>query len=67
MRHEKTITADEMQEIVQDIIDRLLYLGTDKLSSYKVALQGIKQAYPIDVQIINGVRVYGKIKHHENI
>lgn len=49
---------NERNEILQDIIDRLLYLSEDKLIEYKSYLNILISEYPIDVRIENGIRVY---------
>ena len=43
---------------MQDVIDRLLYLKDEKLTEYKNYLEVLKDAYPIDVTMENGIRVY---------
>ena len=45
-------------EYVQDVIDRLLYLKDEKLTEYQNYLDVLKDAYPIDVTMENGIRVY---------
>lgn len=45
-------------EYVQDVIDRLLYLKDEKLTEYQNYLDVLKDAYPIDVKMENGIRVY---------
>jgi hypothetical protein len=45
-------------EYVQDVIDRLLYLKGEKLTEYQHYLDVLKDVYPIDVKMENGIRVY---------
>jgi hypothetical protein len=61
MRHEETITADEMQDIVQDVIDRLLYLDADKLAMFRTFLEKTNEVFPINMTKKDGVRIYGLI------
>ena len=50
--------TQERMEYVQDVIDRLLYLKDEKLTEYQNYLDVLKEAYPIDVTMENGIRVY---------
>jgi hypothetical protein len=58
----RTETIEERNEIIQDVIDRLLYLPDDKLKEYKHYLDLLVQVYPIPMQIRNGIRIYETIK-----
>ena len=49
---------DERLEIVQDVIDRLLYLDADKLEKYKESLNVMHEVFNVNVEIVNGVRKY---------
>ena len=51
---------DERLEIVQDVIDRLLYLDADKLENYKACLNLLHEVYDVNVEIVDGVRKGGK-------
>jgi hypothetical protein len=53
-------TETERLEIVQDVIDRLVFLPDDELKKYLEFLNKLKGIYPITVTIENGVRVYPK-------
>ena len=53
-------TENERLEIVQDVIDRLVFLPDDELKKYLEFLNKLKGIYPITVTIENGVRVYPK-------
>ena len=50
--------TQERMEYVQDVIDRLLYLKGEKLTEYQHYLDVLKDIYPIDVTMVNGIRVY---------
>lgn len=54
---------NERIEIVQDIIDRLLYLPEDKLQEYKSYLNTLVSVYPLDIKVENGIRVYYNTKN----
>lgn len=54
----KENAIDERLEIVQDVIDRLLYLDADKLENYKASLSVLHEVYDVNVEIVNGVRKY---------
>lgn len=49
---------DERLEIVQDVIDRLLYLDADKLEKYKESLDVLHEVFNVGVEIVDGVRKY---------
>jgi hypothetical protein len=49
---------DERFEIIQDVIDRLLYLDADKLEKYKESLSVLHEVFNVNVEIVNGVRKY---------
>jgi hypothetical protein len=46
------------KEQLQDIIDRLLYLQGKDYAEYITYLHRINNLYPIEYEIINGIRVY---------
>lgn len=48
----------ERNEIIQDVIDRLIYLPDDKLQEYKHYLDVLVSVYPIDMRIEDGIRIY---------
>jgi len=54
--------AQERNEILQPIIDRLLYLPKSELGTYKEYLKILEELYPIDVQVQNGIRIYNVTK-----
>lgn len=51
-------TQREQNEIIQDVIDRLLYLPNEDLAEYKKQLNSLVEVYPLDVEIHEGVRIY---------
>jgi hypothetical protein len=51
----------ERAEIVQDVIDRLLYLDPEQLVKYKISLEDINSRFPVDVRKENGVRFYNQL------
>jgi hypothetical protein len=59
----RTETIEERNELIQDVIDRLLYLPEDKLKEYKSYLDTLTAVYPIPMEIKDGVRIYGTIKN----
>lgn len=61
---EKVPTIQERAEIVQDVIDRLLYLTPEDVKTYKQLLTTLNEQYPIDVQIDkSGLRIYSLNKN----
>jgi hypothetical protein len=48
----------ERNEILQPIIDRLLYLPKAELKNYKDYLSILEELYPIEVKIKDGIRIY---------
>jgi hypothetical protein len=51
-------TQQEQNEIIQDVIDRLLYLPNEDLAEYKKQLNSLVELHPLDVEIHEGVRIY---------
>lgn len=56
----------ERQEIVQDIIDRLIYLPEKDLLNFKSTLKSIMVIYPIDYEQVGVTRVFNHIKKSDN-
>ena len=55
---------EERAEIVQDVIDRLLYLTPEDVKTYKQLLTALNEQYAIDVQIEeSGLRIYSLNKN----
>jgi hypothetical protein len=48
----------ERNEIIQDVIDRLIYLPDEKLQEYKHYLDVLVSVYPIDMKVEDGIRIY---------
>ena len=54
----------ERAEIVQDVIDRLLYLTPEDVKTYKQLLTALNEQYPINVKIEqSGLRIYSLNKN----
>lgn len=51
-------TEREQKEIIQDVIDRLLYLPNKDLEQYKKQLNSLVERHPLDVETIDGIRIY---------
>lgn len=58
------VIMDRM-EIVQDVIDRLLYLPDNDRKTFLDNLRGLFNSYNIDVEVVGGLRIY-KTKRHES-
>ena len=58
MTKEQMTIETQRNEIIQDVIDRLLYLPADKLEEYKHYLDVLVSVYPIDMKIEDGIRIY---------
>lgn len=56
------LSEHDRNEILQDIIDRMLYLKGDEREKFLYYLDVIREAYKVDVQIVDGVRIYGVSK-----
>ena len=54
---------DERAEIVQDVIDRLLYLTPEQVAEYKESLEAIHSKFQVSVQKVNGLRIYSATKN----
>ena len=54
----KKQSVEDRNEIIQDIIDRLLYLPEDKLREFNGYLVTLFDVYKVDVEIIDGIRIY---------
>lgn len=55
----------ERNQIVQEVLDRLLYLSDAELSAYKRQLELTHKAFAVGVETINGVRIYSLIKNQK--
>lgn len=58
MTNEKVTPIEERAEIIQDVIDRLLYLSPEELAEYKKTLALMNRVYSVNVQIVDGIRIY---------
>lgn len=55
---------DERADVVQNVIDRLLYLTSEDVKTYKELLNLLNERFPIDVQIEeSGLRIYSLNKN----
>jgi hypothetical protein len=63
MQTEKITPLEERAEIVQNVIDRLLYLSPEQVAEYKRTLDLMHRVYSVNVQIVNGVRIYSLNKN----
>jgi hypothetical protein len=61
MQTNQQTLIQERAEIVQDVIDRLLYLDPEQLVKYKISLEAINSRFPVDVRKENGVRFYNQL------
>lgn len=48
----------ERKEIIQDVIDRLIYLSPEQLQDYKSQLAQAHEQFTLNVTNLNGLRVY---------
>lgn len=51
-------SVEDRNEIIQNIIDRLLYLPEDKAKEFSSYLDTLFYVYKVDVQVIDGIRIY---------
>ena len=51
-------TVAERNEIVQDVLDRILYLNDEDRVKFMYYLMVMKEAFPVKVNIVDGVRIY---------
>lgn len=63
MTSEKVTPLEERAEIIQDVIDRLLYLSPEQLAEYRKTLDLMHRVYSVNVQIVNGIRIYSLNKN----
>lgn len=57
MTKEKNL-IEERNEILQPVVDRLVYLKGEDLETYKLYLKILEDLYPIKVTIEKGIRIY---------
>jgi hypothetical protein len=51
-------TEQERLEIIQDLIDRLLYLPKEEMDIFIKILDNLFHDFPVHYEIVDGVRVY---------
>jgi hypothetical protein len=56
-------TIEERNELIQNVIDRLLYLPEKELVQYEAYLNRLTAVYQIPMEVKNGVRIYETIKN----
>ena len=61
----KPISINVRNEIIQDVLDRLLYLPEDKRKDFIVYLETLFKLYDTDMEIIDGVRIYNVKKTNQ--
>ena len=57
------MTTEKRNELIQDLIDRLLYLPEKELVEYELYLNRLTAVYRIPMEVKNGVRIYESIKN----
>ncbi len=62
MQEQKVDVYQERQELLQEVIDRLIYLPKYRRSSFKDKLEMLIRMYPIEFREVNGVRVFEIVK-----
>jgi hypothetical protein len=51
-------TVQGRNEILQPILDRLLYLPDDQKAQFVSYLDTLNNMYKVDVKVIDGIRIY---------
>jgi hypothetical protein len=46
------------KELVQDVVDRLLYLNEQERVQFDNSIKELLENYPISFQEVNGIRIY---------
>lgn len=59
-------TEQERLEIIQDLIDRLLYLNELDRQVFIRILSSVFHDFPVHYDVVDGVRVYKPIKRNNN-
>ena len=57
------MTTEQRNELIQDLIDRLLYLPEDKSREYRSYLNRLNTVYTIPMEVKDGIRIYETIKN----
>jgi hypothetical protein len=64
METQRVTPIEERAEVVQDVIDRLLYLSPEDVKTYRQLLNALNEQYAVDVKIEqNGLRTYSLNKN----
>lgn len=64
METQRVTPIEERAEVVQDVIDRLLYLSPEDVKTYRQLLSALNEQYAVDVKIEqNGLRTYSLNKN----
>jgi hypothetical protein len=58
MESQRVTPIEDRLEIIQDVIDRLLYLSLEDMEIYKGILNDINKKFALNVIKENGVRIY---------
>jgi hypothetical protein len=58
MRVDTIESVEQRNEIIQDVIDRLLYLPDGQIEEYKKYLSKLTEIYTIPMEVKGGVRIY---------
>lgn len=66
MENEKITPLNERNEIVQEVVDRLLHLSPDEMLKYKKALDRLHSLYKIEMEVRNKERFYSLNKNLQN-
>lgn len=59
---DKHLSESERNEILQDIIDRMLYLKGSDREKFLYYLDVLTDTYKVKVKIVDGLRIYGVSK-----
>ena len=58
MTAEQLRIEEDRKAVIQDVIDRLLYLSPEDRETYVKCLETLKEIYPIPVEVVGGIRIY---------
>jgi hypothetical protein len=59
---DKHLSESDRNEILQDIIDRMLYLKGNDREKFLYYLDVLTDTYKVNVKVVDGVRIYGVSK-----
>ena len=60
-------TEQERLEIIQDLIDRLLYLPPLEMEAFTRMLDSFFNEFPIHYEVVDGIRVYKPTKQNHEV